>query len=187
VAFAVLLDASVLVPAALCDTLLRAAAADFYRLVWSADILAELERALMKPSVGLSEAQARRRLQAMRDAFPEAAVETYHALVEAIPRVHPDDRHVVAAAIKAGAQVIVTLNLEDFPREALDPYALDVQSPDEFLQHLYHLDPERMTLLITEQAEALSTPPLAPRDICENLRPFAPAFARLVQQHFEPC
>jgi hypothetical protein len=125
----------------------------------------------MKPPVGLSAAHAGRRLQAMRDAFSEAAVDTYHPLVEAISRVHPNDRHIAAATIKAGAQVIVTLNLEHVPRGALDPYALGFQSPDEFLEHLYHLEPERLTLLITEQAEALLPPPLAPRDICEKPAP----------------
>ena len=180
-AFVALLDASVLVPGSLSDTLLRAAESYLYRLTWSDEILAEVERSLIS-SLGVDPDKARRRVDAMRLAFPEAAVESYQTLEPSIPGVHPDDRHVAAAAVKAGAQVIVTSNLRHFPQSALDPYDIEAQSLDEFLQHLFHLASERMVQIIVEQAVALRSPPRSPLEVCEHLRPFAPGFVQLVEK-----
>jgi predicted nucleic acid-binding protein len=107
--FSVVLDACVLYPAALRDTLLRAADAGLYRLHWSEEILDEVGRNLVKNSVA-DELAAQRLLDHMRQAFPDAAVAGHECLVESMPN-HPGDRHVVAAAVKANAQLIVTANL----------------------------------------------------------------------------
>ncbi|MCO5170386.1 MAG: hypothetical protein M9894_28960 [Planctomycetes bacterium] len=89
------------------------------------------------------------------------------------------DRHVAAAAIKAGAQVIVTLNLRDF---AGLPPGLEVQPPDEFLGNLLDLDPEGMVALLTEQAAALRNPPRTLDEILGALGKLAPDFAADVRQ-----
>lgn len=47
----------------------------------------------------------------------------------------------LAAAIRGGAQSIITLNLKDFPNEALDPYGIEALSPDEFVQDMLDLNP----------------------------------------------
>lgn len=65
---------------------------------------------------------------------------------------HPKDRHVLAAAVRCGAQTIVTLNLKDFPEAALSPWDVEAQSPDEFLVHQYHLAPEVVAQKLQEQA-----------------------------------
>jgi predicted nucleic acid-binding protein len=184
VAFNALLDASVLVPAALRDTLLRAAGSYLYRLLWSSEILAEVERALLE-GIGLRPEQVAHLLGEMRGAFPEAEVDGYHDLIE-VMTVDPGDRHVAAAAVRGSAQVIVTLNLSDFPQAALDPYNIEVQSPDEFLEHLFDLDPDRMVKIVMEQAAELRNPPQTPRDVCASLRLFVPRFVASIEAHIPP-
>ena len=66
---------------------------------------------------------------------------------------HPKDRHVLAAAVRTGAQTIVTFNLKDFPAEALAPWNIVAQSPDEFLIHQFHLAPEGVVGKFLEQAD----------------------------------
>jgi hypothetical protein len=106
VPFIVVVDANVLYPLTLRDTVLRAAAAGFYQLRWSKDILDEMERNLVAKGKIPPDKAARLRAT-MEKFFPEADVRGYQALVEAMPN-HPKDRHVTAVAVKAGAQVIVT-------------------------------------------------------------------------------
>ncbi len=168
-----------LVPAVLRDTLLRAAEAYLYRAIWSAEILAEVESALVQ-KIGISPNQAARLSNALREVFPEAIVEGYETLTKAIA-VDPKDRHVAAAAVRGGAQVIVTRNVKDFPDDVLALLGIEALSPDEFLQDLFDLDSERMLIIVTEQAAALENPPQTPREICASLRQFAPGFAALIE------
>lgn len=106
-----LLDASVLIPMPVCDTLLCAAEAGLYTPRWSGDIFSEIERNL-RPWIG--EEATRRRLAAMQVAFPRATISGYEHLVEEMAN-HPKDRHVLAAAVVADAGLIVTANVRDFP------------------------------------------------------------------------
>jgi predicted nucleic acid-binding protein len=174
-------DACVLVPAALCDFLLRSAAADLYQLAWSDDILAEVQRTLIA-DLGKSLQQAERRIEAMKRAFPTAIVTSHHALISAMPtEVHTKDRHVLAAAVAAGAAVIVTRNLRDFPAAALSPLGIEAQSPDDFLLHLYDLGEETLKAVVIKQAGALRNPPMTPRDVAKALRPDAPRLAAKIE------
>jgi hypothetical protein len=124
-----LLDASVLIPMPICDTLLRSAEAGLFTPRWSADVLAEIERNL-RPWIG--EEPARRRLAAMQVAFPRAMVTGYDELIETMTN-HPKDRHVLAAAVVGDAGLIVTANVRDFPHRALEARRVFARSPDTFL------------------------------------------------------
>ena len=126
--FRVVVDACALFPLNLRDTLRRAAERDLYQLYWSAEILDEMHRNLVAQGF-MIEAQARRSRAVMEDAFPEAMITGHESLIPAMPN-HPKDRHVAAAAVKAGAQVIVTNNLRDF---AELPDDIEAQHPDTFL------------------------------------------------------
>src|ERR1700719_2614268 len=97
--FAAVLDACVLVPMPLCDTLLRLAEEPaLYRPIWSEQILLEVGGALAK-KLNRSPLQVRRRLTQMRAAFPEASIDVPEDLIEAIVCIpDADDRHVMAAA-----------------------------------------------------------------------------------------
>lgn len=130
--FKVVLDANVLYPFTLRDTLLRAAAAGLFQAYWSEEILDEATRNLVDHGV-MHAAQAARLRAAMANAFPEALVSGHEHLTAGL-KSDEKDRHVVAAAVKAGAQVIVTANLADFRHL---PEGIEAQSPDEFLTNLF--------------------------------------------------
>jgi predicted nucleic acid-binding protein len=117
--YSVVFDACVLVPMPLCDTLLRCAEEPtLFRLAWSNQTLEEVERALTT-KLGYSEAQASRRVRAMREAFPEAVVNFPNSLIHACEGIpDPDDRHIVAAAIHCHSHAIITANLKHFPKES---------------------------------------------------------------------
>ena len=68
-------------------------------------------------------------------------VEGHEDLISAMTN-HPKDRHVLAAAVRCHAEVIVTHNVKDFPRTALEPYSITVLGPSTFLRNLYEIDPE---------------------------------------------
>jgi hypothetical protein len=173
----VVLDACVLAPMPLCDTLLLCAEGNgFYRPLWSDETLVELHRTLEK--FGRSASQIERRLQFMRDAFPEACVRVLPSLLEAVPEI-PDsgDRHVVAAAMLANAPTIVTFNLRHFPRRVLQPFGISVFSPDEFLVRLFHLNPLRMLEILDAQAGQIRQ---TKTTVLDRLKAGLPEFVALV-------
>lgn len=150
--FEVVFDACVLVNAALRDTLLRLAEppCSLYLPRWSSQIIDETRRTL-ETKLGLSASQTAHLVQELETYFGEAWVSGYEGFIPAISN-HPKDRHVVAAAARCGAQTIVTFNLRDFPKAALDPWNVEAQSPDEFLIHQFHLNPEAVVTKLKEQA-----------------------------------
>lgn len=109
----VVLDACVLYPADIRDTLLRGADEELLRPCWSERILDEVTRNLVADG-RMSVLQAERLVSTMSDAFPEALVTGYQS-IESKMTNHPKDRHVVAAAVAAQARVIVTFNSR-FPK-----------------------------------------------------------------------
>lgn len=174
--FRVVLDACVLFPYSLRDTLLRAAAADFYQLYWSAEILDEMKRNLVKTGTTTDD-KAASLVKQMESFFPEAAVCGYESLTAAMKN-DPKDRHVAAAAVKAGAQVIVTSNLKDFHDL---PDGIEAQSPDDFLCNLFELDPERMCDLVREQAADMRKPPRSLDQLLDGLGKMVPEFATAIR------
>jgi len=178
--FGVVLDACVLIPAALRDTLLRAAEYRLYRVFWSEAILDEVRRNLVADHLTDPPGAARLVAQ-LRRAFPGSPVEGYGPLLPLMPN-DPKDRHVLAAAVKAGAQVVVTRNLADFPAAALEPFGVEAQSPDEFLVHLFDLAPRLMARIVVEQTADKRRQPALIRDTLNALAVEAPAFVQRVRQ-----
>jgi predicted nucleic acid-binding protein len=176
--FKVVLDANVLYPFSLRDTLLRATSAALFQVYWSQEILEETRRNLLK-SAGVTEHQAKRLISTMKEAFPEACVTGYEELVAAM-RNDEKDRHVAAAAVKAGAQVIVTSNLADFHDL---PDGIEAQSPDEFLCNLFDLDGDGLAEILKEQAAALKRPPVSFEELLDGLAKTVPQFVAAVHAH----
>jgi predicted nucleic acid-binding protein len=181
--FPVVLDACVLFPGSLRDTLLRAAEMGLYRLWLSETILEEARRNLVARGV-MDEARAQRLVDTICAAFPEALVKGYDRLVDSMPN-DPKDRHVLAAAVIAGAKTIVTVNLKDFPPAALEPFGIEAQHPDLFLIHLSNQYPEAPQLvkqLILNQAADCTKPPVTPEELLERLGNLVPKFAEAIRR-----
>ncbi len=71
--------------------------------------------------------------EAMEAAIPDCLVSGYEHLIDGLVLPDPDDRHVLAAAITGHADAIITWNEKDFPRDVLDPFGIELQTPDEFV------------------------------------------------------
>jgi hypothetical protein len=95
----------------------------------------------------------------------KSLIEGYEELIDGIKLPDPNDRHVLAAAIKANAQTIVKYNLSDFPSSALSKYEIDAQHPDEFLRHLLDLAPAKVLATVQETRKSLKNPPRAQPNI----------------------
>src|SRR5205823_6445924 len=140
----------------LADTLLRLAAARLYLPKWTSQIMTEVNRNLVE-NFGLTDKQVACRESEIRRHFPESWVDGYEDIISAM-RNHPKDRHVLAAAVRCNAELIVTLNAKDFPREALEPHSISAAGPSPFLRDLYELDPETVSTTIERQAAAINKP-----------------------------
>ncbi len=174
-----LLDADVLIPMPLCDTLLSLAELGLYLPRWSPQILEEVRCNLVDDGL-CSPAQALRRITLMNDAFPEALTEDYESL---IPRLGNDakDRHVLAAGIRSDADLLVTQNVRDFPLEALLPRRIRPLNADRFLTELVEAGPGnevRIARRIFEQAASLKRPLMTHHSVLDRLARHAPAFAQ---------
>lgn len=157
-AFDATYDACVLHPAGLRDLLIRLATTGLFRAHWSTDILDEMVRSILRRRPDLTEAQLARTRQLMCEAVPDCLTTGYERLLDGLHLPDPNDRHVVAVAIRSGSQVIVTENLSDFPADVLRSYNVEAQTPDEFLLHLVDLSPATIFRVLEAQAAALRNP-----------------------------
>jgi len=157
--FTALYDACVLYPAPLRDLLMHLALIDLYRAKWSAQIHEEWIRNVLSDRPDLSRAQLERTRDLMNQNVRDCLVENYEDLIEAVHLPDPDDRHVLAAAIRSSADVIVTNNLKDFPKIVLDKYGIEAQHPDEFIMHLIDLSPAKVCMAVKNHHQSLKNPP----------------------------
>jgi hypothetical protein len=172
--FPVILDSCVLYPMYLRDTLLWAAEAGLYRAHWSQEILNGAIRNLISNGQ-ITEEQALRLERQMKLAFPEALVEVTERLIPCMDN-HPGDRHVLATALIAKAQVIVTDNLKHFPSTSLSQFRVEAQSADQFLTYLYDLFPSSMVEVLQTQASGLKNPPMSVNSLLDLLQKSVPTF-----------
>ena len=120
----------------------------------------------------------------MKAVFPEAMVSNHRDFIDAMTN-DPKDRHVLAAAIVSGSQVIVTDNLRDFPEEALDKYDIEAQSADEFLSNLFDQAPDNVARIVMEQASDLRKPAMTVDELLAILERQTPTFADHVRKHMQ--
>jgi predicted nucleic acid-binding protein len=177
-----LLDACVLVPITLCDTLLRVAQAGGYEPRWSHLIIEEVRQAVLELRPDISPERLERRLGAMGRAFPKALVGGSLEIAAGIDVPDPDDAHVVAAAIQGRADAIVTANVSDFPIAALRVRGIDVVHPDLFLAERSGLSPKALARIVAEQAAHSRNPPREASDVLMMLaKTGISRFATLIQ------
>lgn len=138
-------DACILYPFHLRNVIVQAGADRLFHARWTDAIHDEWMRNLLANTPGLSADRLETTKRLMDLALPKASVAGYEKHMPAINLPDPDDRHVAAAAIEAGASTIITWNLRDFPAGELKKHGLVRQTPDAFLSGLYEQVPERLT------------------------------------------
>jgi len=187
------LDANVLLQAALRDTLLRAAEAALYVPYWGPTILAEVEHELPRLIARHTDAvqRAAHLVNQLQLAFPRALVNADLALAPmelvglASGQIDPGDAHVVAAALAAHASVIVTENVRHFPATALASVGVVAVTADQFLLRLWKRVPQEIIAVLEEQGAALH-PPRSREALLGTLFRGAPKFVAAIQSHQHP-
>jgi predicted nucleic acid-binding protein len=154
-----LLDANVLYPAPLRDLLLQLAVSDVIRVKWSADIHREWIRALLRREPHRDRSALERTRDLMDQALPGSLVRNYEAAVSSLSLPDEDDRHVLAAAIVGGCDVIVTKNIRDFPDAVLGGHGLSARHPDDFMREQLDLRPELFLAAVRKVRARLKAPP----------------------------
>jgi hypothetical protein len=159
-----ILDASVLYPAPLRHLFVALAITGAYRARWTSTIQDEWTRSLLRDRPDLDAQRIARTRYLMDSHIADAIVDGYEHLIGKLTLPDPGDRHVLAAAIRGGANVIVTANLRHFPAGSLAPHGLIALHPDTFLLELIEKDPELVFAAVREHRLSLLNPPKTPED-----------------------
>jgi predicted nucleic acid-binding protein len=169
-AFTALFDANVLYAVPVTDIVMELASTGLFRALWSDDIHDEWVCNVAKNRPDLPKAVIERRRANMERALPQARVDGYHGLIAGLVLPDPNDRHVLAAAIVGRADVIVTYDLGDFPARDVERYGIEVQHPDEFLNHQRTLNEALFLQAIKSIRERLTKPRYDAETYIANLR-----------------
>lgn len=166
--FTVIFDACVLYPAPLRDLLMHLALTDLFRAKWTNQIHEEWIQSILRNRADLRYEQLSRTRDLMNENVRDCLVEDYQDLIASIQLPDENDRHVVAAAIRAGASYIVTYNLKDFPHAALAKYDLSPQHPDEFILNQIDLNVAKVCEAVRNQRLSLLRPPFTQDQLLET-------------------
>ena len=168
VQFTCVLDTNVIYPIETRDILFWFAFYELFTIKWSKDVFTEWENVMRRK--GASELEIQKRIENANSAFPDAQVLNYEDLIEKLELPDPDDRHVVAAAIKTNADLIVTNNIKDFPETYLAKYGLKAINPDDFLKDLIDLNPDQAVKAFRKLVLNRRNPDLDEFQVLESLR-----------------
>lgn len=167
--YPVVLDACVLYPSFLRDLLIRLGLTGLYQPKWTAIIEDEWQRNLLANRMDLTFDQIQRTGNLMNIAVPDAMITGFEPLVESIDLPDVDDRHVVAAAVRSNAEIIVTFNLKDFPAPALNSFGIEALHPDDFVMDLFDLNRALVLSAVRTQRSCMRKPPMSVDDTLEAL------------------
>lgn len=174
--FPAFFDTNVLYGARLNDLLLRLADRGAFRPLWSADVISELRYNLTKN--GENSDLVEKRVSTMEAYFPDAMVSGYSDLIDGLT-CDPKDRHVLAAAVRANAEVLVTFNLKDFPPESVTIFDVEVVHPDDFLLDQLDLFPGLVVSVVKELVSIYEKPPISMDQLLQSLsKAGVPKFAQ---------
>ena len=164
-----LLDANVLYPAPMRDILVQLANDDLFQAKWTVAIQREWIEALLRNEPHRDRRKLERTRERMDLETRDALVTGYESLIDGLKLPDPDDRHVLAAAIVGRCDVIVTQNLKHFPQEALAPYGIEVQHPDDFLVNHLNRFPRKVCESVHEVRLRLKNPSYTVEKYLANL------------------
>ena len=166
--FVAVYDANVLYPASMRDLLIRLGQTGLFQAKWTDRILDEMINAVVAAQPDLALRLYRTR-ELMNEAIRDVRVVDYEHMIDSLRLPDPDDRHVLAAAIRADAAFVVTANLKDFPSRRLEPYGIQALSPDDFVLKVIELDPALVADTVKGQARALMNPSTTLDDLLNRL------------------
>jgi predicted nucleic acid-binding protein len=167
--FSAFYDANVLYPAELRNLLMHLAVTGLFRAKWSANVHEEWISSLLKNRHDLTRDKLERTRMLMDKHAIDALVIGYEDLIPGLQLPDPNDRHVLAAAIRGQANVIVTMNLRDFPSDVLAPFGIEAQHPDEFVLHLLDLAPGAVVAAAENHRQSLKNPSKTVSEYLETL------------------
>ncbi|MEO6963732.1 MAG: PIN domain-containing protein [Puia sp.] len=167
--FIAVLDANVLYPAPIRDYLLRLAGLELYKPKWTKEIQDEWIRNLVIDRPDLKRENLVITQDAMNSAFSDANITGYQELIHGLSLPDEKDRHILAAAIRGNADVIVTFNLKDFPTDYVNTYDTEVQHPDEFISNLINLDSGKSESALQNLIRSLRNPPKTRDEVLQTL------------------
>ncbi len=145
------------------------ALADLFRARWSEEIHKEWIRNVLKNRPDLTESQLLRTRAFMDTNVRDALVTGFESLIPSLELPDENDRHVLAAAIRCSADVIVTFNLKDFPSDYLSTFDVEAQHPDDFILHLLDLYPVQVCSATEKVRQRLRTPVMSHENYLSNL------------------
>ena len=155
----VLFDACVLYPASLRDLLMYLAGTGLFQARWTDRIHDEWITNLLKHQPEINLERLARTRRKMNEAVLDSLITGYEMLIDTLQLPDANDRHVLAAAIHAGASHIITCNLRDFPNDVLAPFGIKAVSPDDFLVRLIDENAEVVLAAVKRQRTRLKNPP----------------------------
>jgi hypothetical protein len=167
--FVVVYDTSALYPNAQRDLLIRLAQHGLVQAKWTDRILDDLCTARLRRNPDVGQTKLARLRELMNAAVADCLITGYEPLVDSLKLPDPDDRHVLAAAIKASAQVIVTTNLRDFPAADLGEWNIEAKSPDEFVLDQINIDDRIVFSCVQEIANVRRRAPETVADVLAEL------------------
>lgn len=180
-----MLDANVLYTATLRSLLMDLAILGVYEAHWTARIQEEWQRNLLANRPELRSENLKRVQLLMEQALPGALIQVDEMELQGIELPDPDDLHVLAAAHRAAAEVIVTANLRDFPASPLAPLSLRAMSPDQFLVTLLEKNSGSVQQALVLQRDRYRNPPVTITDLLTQLsKQGAAEFAGWLQELF---
>ena len=136
---------------------------------WTETIHDEWARNVLKDNPRLSAERLTRTRNLINEAVRDCLVTGHEDLIASLSLLDPDDHHVLAVAIRAGAAVIVTFNLKDFPAETLARFDIEAQHPDDFLVSLLDQAPGMVCAAVKRQRESLRNPPKTDQELLATL------------------
>jgi predicted nucleic acid-binding protein len=151
------------------DLVLSLGEAGLYRPRWTLEIHEEWIRNVLEDQPQRTREQLERRCAFMDQAIGHDLIENYERHVDSLSLPDPDDRHVLAAAIEAGAEILLTYNLRDFPKSVVATYGITVVHPDEFLGWLMAEKSETVLSVIEEMRVKRKRPELSQTQLLEKL------------------
>jgi len=166
--FCCVLDTNVIYPIEVRDLLFWFAHYELFTPKWSKHIFDEWDIVMEQKGVG--EVERQRRMGLAQAAFPDALVSNYESLIEGLQLNDLKDRHVLAAAIKANADVIVTNNIKDFPKHYLASFGVSVQTADDFLTDIIDLNHDLALNAFKELVMNRTNPDLDEYQVLDALR-----------------